>query len=76
MNSSGKVNHMNKRKRSLIECIIVSGFFLVFDGCLIIRMLKTDNGFDRTEPLYYIAIGFLFLFIVLIIAAIRELKQM
>lgn len=67
---------MNKRKRSLIECIIVSGFLLVFDVYLIIRMLKTDNGFDRTEPLYYITIGFLFLFIVLIIAAIRELKQM
>ena len=65
---------MNKRKRNLIECIIVSGFLLVFDVYLIIRMLKTDNGFDRTEPLYYIAIGFLF--IVLIIAAIRELKQM
>ena len=67
---------MNKRKRILIECIIVSIICLIVSIFTLISILKTDNGFDKSEPMNYIAIAYFLLFIVLLIVAIKKLKKM
>lgn len=65
---------MNKPKRSPIGVIIIGIICLILNAYNIIHMLKTDNGFDKSEPLYYIGLGFFIWTLVLIVVVIKKSK--